>query len=403
MSVLSIKYESHFMNLVYSGKSLQEIVDEGAAIIGTPIRFSPENRIEYAICSAGYPQEDIEYISKLLMEEGSNLRVFLSLSRREKTDKPFFAEDTSHYKTRIFCHVMIGSRYFGNLSIPQIDVDLHTVDMDCILLLSKTIALSCAVSGTWGYDFSRNSLFQRILSGTITNRNEIMAYLGRYAELEGKRFKLVCARIPEGKEPVVLQTALQRGFPDNPVVIYENMTVMLADVTKTDFKPRQMDELRNVTATYGCTLGVSMAFSDILQCREQMICLSEHPKMIRQEAGVFDYADNKEYMLLFSSRMEKNRILELIAGKLMQIRQYDRENGTGYYETICTYLNCSYHIQRTADEMHAHKNTLLYRIARIQDLFGVDLRSNRDIYMLNLALSVLSYWGEADMQKQSRS
>jgi len=403
MSVLSIRYESHFMDMVYSGRSLQDILDEGAKILGTPIRFSPENRIEYAICSSGYPKEDIDYIINLLEGEGRKLHIFLGMSKREKPEKPFLFYSKTSGKPKIYCNILIGSRYFGNLSIPQADVDLKTVDMDMVLLISRTIALSCAVTGTWGYDISRDSLLQRILSGMIGSREEILAYMDRRAELEGKRWKLVCARIAEGKGPVIFRTAPQSGFSGNPGVVHGRMAVMLVDVTREDLKPRQLEELRNVAATYDCALGISTAFDDILECREQMICLSEHPKMIRQEAGVFDYEDNKEYMLLFSSRMEKNRILELIAGKLMQIRQYDRENGTGYYETICTYLNCSYHIQRTADEMHAHKNTLLYRIARIQDLFGVDLRSNRDIYMLNLALSALSYWGEADMQKQSRS
>lgn len=393
MSILSIKYESHFMNLVYEGKSLQEIVEEGAAIIGTPVRFSPENRIEYAICSSGYPKKDIEYITSMMSEEGSTLRTFLYVSKLEKAAEPFFTSP-GPYKNRIFCNVIIGSRYFGNLSIPEVDVDLHTVDLDMVLLLSRTIALSCAVTGIWGFDVKRDSLFQRVLSGVITSREELLAYTGSSIELEGKRWKLVCTCIPEGKEPVIIQTALQRGFSGYPVVLHGNMAVMLVDVTQEDLKLRQMEELRSVAQTYGCMIGVSMAFENIMLCREQMLCLSEHPKMVRGGVGVFDYAEHMEYILLFSSRMEKNRILESVAGKLMAILQYDRENGTGYFDTIRTYLDCSYHIQKTAEAMHTHKNTLLYRITRIQELFGVDLRSNRDIYELNLGLSALEYWRE---------
>jgi len=393
MSILSIRYESYFMSLVYSGKSLQEIVEEGAKILGTPVRFSPENRIEYAICSTSYPQEDIKYIKDLLGKEGKRLHTFLGVSRRERPDIPFITEHNPQH-IRIFCNVIIGSRYFGNLSIPQVDVDLKTVDMDMVQLIARTIALSCAVTGTWGYDITKDSVIQRILSGMIVSQEELLSYLGSSTELEGKRWKLVCVRIPEGKEPVIIQTALQRGFSGYPVVLHGSMAVMLVDVTQEDLKNRQMEELRRVAQTYGCTIGVSTEFENIMLCREQMLCLSEHPQMVRGDAGVFDYAEHMEYMLLFSSRMEKSRILESIAGKLMTIRQYDRENGTGYYDTIRMYLNCSYHIQKTAEAMHTHKNTLLYRITRIQELFGVDLRSNRDVFELNLGLSALTYWGE---------
>lgn len=393
MSILSIKYESHFMNLVYAGKSLQEIVEEGASLIGTPIRFSPENRIEFAICSSGYPKEDIEYIKDLLENKDGKLKVFLRVSKQEKPDMPFFTNPYP-WKSRIFCNVIIGSRYFGNLSIPEVDVDLHTVDLDMVLLLSRTIALSCAVTGIWGYDITKDSLLQRVLSGVITSQEELLAYMGGSSELEGKRWKLVCARVPEGKESVIVQTSLLRGFPGNPVIVHGNMAVMLVDITKEELKPRQMEELCSVAKTYGCTIGVSTAFENIMLCREQMLCLSEHPQMIRGEAGVFDYADHKEYMLLFSSRMEKNRVIDLIAGKIKAIREYDRKNSTCYFDTICAFLDCSYHVQKTAEAMHTHKNTLLYRITRIQELFGVDLRNNRDIYELNLGLSALEYWRE---------
>lgn len=394
MSVLSIKYESFFLNLVYSGKSLQEIVEEGASIIGTPIRFSPENKIEHAICSSGYPKEDIASIRQLLYGEGSKLRVFLSVSKQEEPDRPFFSEPPEPWDAYIFCNVIIGSHYYGNISIPQIDIDLHTVDMDMIHLISRTIALSCAVTGLWGYDISRDGLLQRILSGMVASQEELLAYQGSSMEFDGKCWKLVCVRIPGGKEPVIIRTALQRGFDGNPVVVHGRYAVMLVDVTKEDLKSRQMEGLRSVANTYGCTIGVSTAFDQIMLCREQMLCLSEHPQMIRGEAGVFDYADHKEYMLLFSSRMEKSRVLELIAGKIKAIREYDRKNSTCYFDTICAFLDCSYHVQKTAEAMHTHKNTLLYRITRIQELFGVDLRSNQDIYELNLGLSALEYWRE---------
>ena len=201
MSVLSIRYESYFMDMVYSGRSLLEIIEEGAKILGTPVRFLPENRIEYAICSSGYPQEDIEYIKNKRNGEEGMLRAFLLWSRQENPSEPVLRISPIPMESRIFCNVIIGNRYFGNLAIPKTDVNFSTVDMDMVKLLARIVALSCAVTGTWGYDITRDSLLQRILSGMIGSHEEILAYLGSSTELEGKRWKLICARIPEGKEP----------------------------------------------------------------------------------------------------------------------------------------------------------------------------------------------------------
>ena len=226
----------------------------------------------------------------------------------------------------------------------------------------------------------------------ITSQDELYAYLGNNISFEGKTWKLVCARIPENKEPVIIQTALQRGFDENPVVIHGHYAVMLIDVTYEDIGQRQINELHHIAATYQCTLGISVGFDHILQCREQMLCLAEHPQMIRKQVGVFDYNLCKENLLLFSSRFEKERLLKLIGGKLQEIREYDQKNNTAYFDTIRAYLNCSYHIQRTAESLHTHKNTLLYRLTRIQEVFGIDLRNNQDIYAINLGLSTLHYF-----------
>ena len=394
MSALSIKYESYFMNLVYSGAGLQQIVEEGALIIGTPIRFSPENKIEYAVCSSGYPQEDIEQIKQLLKGEGSKLRVFLGVSKREKPDEPFLTNDAGIWEAYIFCNVIIGSRYFGNLSIPQVGIDLKTVDLDFVLLLSHAIALSCAVSGIWGYDVTRDSLLQRILSGTVRSHAEMMAHLGSGTAFEGKRWKLVCARVPEGKSPVIFQTALQRAFQDNLVVVHDQRVVMLVDVTGGGLTQSQWNALRDMAQTYQCTVGVSVDFQDILECREQMLCLTEHPDMARGGAGLFDYAEHMEYLLFFKAKIGRENALRLFGGRMMEIRQYDRENDTRYFDTVCAYLSCSMQVQKTAEMLYAHKNTILYRMTRIQEIFGVDLHDNRDIFELNLGLSALRYWSE---------
>lgn len=392
MSALSIRYEPYFMNMVFAGESLQRIVSEAATILSMPVRFSPENRIEYAICSPDYPREDIGYVARLLAQENRDFNTFLSVTQQEEAMKPFLCPNVDGRIDRIFCNVMIGSRYFGNLSIPGGETDLTQVDLDFVALVARTIALSCSVTGLWGYDITKSSLLQRVLNGTIRSRTEMMEHFGNWSDYEGKTWRLICADIPKKKEPAVIQNALQMLFGQNSAVIYGDRLLMIIE---GDGAPtaRQRENLAQMAQMYGCTIVVSLPFHDFLQSREQMLCLTEHPAIRQHTIGCFYYEDHIEYVLFHSTRLQKEYALELFCGALQAIQRHDQQHETRYFETLAAYLDNALNVQKTASALYTHKNTILYRISRLQELFNLDLHDSQTVFRLSLGMSALRYWG----------
>ncbi len=62
---------------------------------------------------------------------------------------------------------------------------------------------------------------------------------------------------------------------------------------------------------------------------------------------------------------------------LDRLRLHDDENGTDYYRTLKTLCANNYHSGKAAADLHVHRNTLLYRIERMSELFGLDLSDVR--------------------------
>ena len=69
-----------------------------------------------------------------------------------------------------------------------------------------------------------------------------------------------------------------------------------------------------------------------------------------------------------------------------QIKKYDTANNTNYYLTLKTYLLTESNYQKTADKLFVHKNTVMYRIQRIEELFDLNLRDCRISSALYLSL-----------------
>lgn len=75
------------------------------------------------------------------------------------------------------------------------------------------------------------------------------------------------------------------------------------------------------------------------------------------------------------------------------IADYDAENGSNLLSTVrilCKNLGCR---TKTAAELYLHRNTLLYRIKKIEDLTGASLADPQTIFQLSVLLSVNDYIG----------
>jgi len=73
---------------------------------------------------------------------------------------------------------------------------------------------------------------------------------------------------------------------------------------------------------------------------------------------------------------------------LGKLEAYDRERGTELVPTLEGYLATLGAPQATAERLHVHRNTLLYRLGRIEAVAGVDLRDAEKRLAMHLALRI---------------
>lgn len=59
--------------------------------------------------------------------------------------------------------------------------------------------------------------------------------------------------------------------------------------------------------------------------------------------------------------------------KLKQLQQYDREHDSGLFDLLCCYLCCERRATEAGEQLHMHRNTVMYHIQRITELLRIDL------------------------------
>ena len=93
----------------------------------------------------------------------------------------------------------------------------------------------------------------------------------------------------------------------------------------------------------------------------------------------------RELLRHFEERHIAAEFCDYVLGTLVD---YDRVHNTDLLRTLRTYFRCNGNSLETAERLLLHRNSLLYRLQRIEDLLQVDLKDTRDRLALNLALEL---------------
>lgn len=87
---------------------------------------------------------------------------------------------------------------------------------------------------------------------------------------------------------------------------------------------------------------------------------------------IVDYRELGAYQLLLSidDKEVMKRYFDDVLGKLEKM---DSDNGSDYMEFLKVYFTCNCNINDTADKLFIHRNTVVYKIKKINELLNCDL------------------------------
>lgn len=107
----------------------------------------------------------------------------------------------------------------------------------------------------------------------------------------------------------------------------------------------------------------------------------QEAKGLIPKKDVLPHAKNKKilsasstgiYKYLFDSGNQEE-ILEYCNDKLRRLEEYDHANGTFLCETLVSFYMNGFSVVKTAEELYIHRNSLQYRLKKIEELLDIEL------------------------------
>ena len=194
---------------------------------------------------------------------------------------------------------------------------------------------------------------------------------------------------------------LTASFSDTVSTVFEDSIVTLfgkMNPAAHTAKERSFLEfaLRSLKMIYG-HIGISDNFSDLTDtyCYFQQAYYSA----LIKKSGVIFFSDVTPDPI-FACLLQKTLGKTFLHPALNEIYQYDQSHKTDYFETLKQYSLCMHNKDLAADKLCIHRNTLLYRLNRISELFSISFEEQQTaLYLLNsfqiwdISNSLTPHWG----------
>lgn len=170
----------------------------------------------------------------------------------------------------------------------------------------------------------------------------------------------------------------------------EQQTTDLNDVL-LEIKEQIPHTLNNITVS----IGVGNEYSKIIDFKKSVIEAQKVLKIIKQIHSfntILYYKDLGIYTLL----LEINTTEPLKAFQermLKNLETYNYIDSAVLLETLTVYLDENRSLIKTAERLFIHRNTLKYRLDKIQKLCGCNLENAQDCFNLRLALYIRKFLG----------
>lgn len=256
---------------------------------------------------------------------------------------------------------------------------LYLKDKSASLQLLFKYFLETQINGLLDRDEMKDA-FRNLLCGKSASP-DIMSSLARFIP-SGTLFLI------ESKNTEYNLNLLREIYEDRQVLIdyYEGVLVLFGDFQEPKDEAMSIySSIMENTVEEPLVVHLGHA-SPILNLKDQYDELLQFMKT-GKKLFIGNHVYNKKDMLLedFLGKVPRETRSGLVAKYRRTLENLDLESTN----TVIAYVSNNMNLQKTAQELYIHRNTLNYRLAKLEKDFNLDLKNIRDLMVLYF--SILSY------------
>lgn len=373
-------WDNTMMNLLTSGAMLQDLFDASEKILARPaFLLDPGQR--HLAHTQNYGVGEVDELWDFLLTSGACEMDFLvsfnqadpnRITRRGiySYEEPYFPNEAYHY------NFISHGNFLGSATLIVPNHDITEGELNCF-------SLFCSYIERWFQIHIQEQdsiILDAQLRSAISDGNADTTELRRRLLLAGWQEKdpLIFFKLDAPFQPFSINThlahSLNMAFSNLYAITTELSVCLLCNLEKCSLEQTKLQILPWLTnSKYYAAMGQIFHLTDSFYSNYKYVEVTS--RHCAKEVGRI--YDCKKYVLPYLfDQMESTIVPDILHPALKQLKAYDTQHHTEFYETLYVYLKNERSIADTARALNLHRNTLLYRLKRLDELVTDDLNDH---------------------------
>ncbi|WP_202710422.1 PucR family transcriptional regulator [Sporosalibacterium faouarense] len=390
------------LNSLIKGKGLNYIVQVGSEILGNPV-FLVDASSKLLASSAITDIDDMFWKDLASFGYGNdeNLEPYVHegfVDKIHQNTLPILIEPRfPHNLKRIVGKIELNDKTIGYIGVLENNQKFKEEDITITGLLCDVVASEMQKSKL--YDnltgVKHEFLLIDLLDGRIRNETVVKERSKALFPSDDKNLFVVAVNLPKKNINAhflgYLRWSFESTLPYCKSVYYNEYVILVINTKNQKQWQGIKTKLIDILKKNNLNAGLSLMFHDITNIMKyymQAESASKLGRLLKIENFLFDY-DNLYIYDILTNLKEGMKVNDFCHPSILKIQNYDSSCGTDYYNTLYKYLVCGGNMTLTANQLFVHRNTIVHRINKIQEITGLDLSDGNNRFKLLLSYRIM--------------
>lgn len=405
--------KAKLMVALLSCDGLQHIIDIACEVLGNPMFVSDMGYNVLAFnknAEVGDPswpatKSEEEFAAYQRIKKLNDSGVF---ERLYASESPCI-EHFDYSPTRWMAHkIAINDKNIGHIAVVETKKAFTQMDFELLQWLCRIVASELQKEPIQSSQLY--SEFEHFLIGILEERiirAEIIRKQGKKLGLNAKKYLCLVTvsselRAENGMSLSYVKSIVNRILGTEKSILYQNkITVLLLSDKKEAVSGVVKSKLIEFLNSNQMKAGISPYFQDVAGLKShynQSIKALELGGAMNPEEPLFYYEAYACYHL-FEIVGDQTCLKDFGNAALTDLMDYDQQYQTNYFHNLFIYLRNDGNVTKTAQYFQIHRNSLKYRIKKIEEIMAISLADSEIKFSLMMSFKLLTYLGEGHSLK----
>ncbi len=374
-------------NTIIKGRGVQYIIDIASELLENPVLLGDANHRLLAASKFkevdDAPWMEFRNIGYCTYDYTQRYGFKKWIETSVKTRKAVIGDLGDAFKyQRIFCTVNVEDRVFGHLAVLEYNRPFQEKDLEITEFICQTLASEMRNQ----YQVNTNDrmtsrLLLDILQGVPMTADQVKDRIKGLKLYLPEKWQLMAIRFNSYADTFEVisylrETAKELGLISDIVVFEDHLIALIQKMPTPQERPKVRENLERILARYDMYAGFSHYFSEMEKIHahyKHAISAIKAGMKIDNEKTMYRYEDYAVYDMIQVFHHEHD-VMEYCHPAVLKLKAYDQSHKTDYLLSLYMYIIHMGNVVSTAEALYIHRNTMSYRLNKIQEILGSDLQ-----------------------------